>query len=88
MSPAERRENSSIFLNAHDCHLGDDHYQKHATVSSTVIIITDDNKLYFWERLYKHEESRRPLSDLDYQHSMYLSEAFDYLDPREHFENM
>lgn len=52
----ERRENASIFLNVHQSDHSEtiDGLSLHATVSSTVIIVTESNEMYFWERRYKH----------------------------------
>ena len=86
-SEEERKNNSSIFL---DVHLGETssgltHF---ATVSSTVIILTDDNKMYFWERIYTHsvkEPLIREVSASEVDLSTKLSKAVPFLDPTAHF---
>jgi hypothetical protein len=59
MNDKERKNNSSIFLDAHESETGEggsSEVSLHATVSSTLIILTENNEMYFWERIYHHSE--------------------------------
>ena len=87
----ERRANSSIFIDANESAHGEtvDGFTLHATVSSTLIILTDTNQMYFWERIYSHPtkpgEPMREISSLELDLAAQLSKALPYLDPVAHF---
>lgn len=59
----ENKHNSSIFLEPHEEYLTDDQKAIFATCSSTVMIITDDNMLHLFERVYDHKNQRMGLED-------------------------
>lgn len=52
LHPSDPKENSSIFVNSYESCSGDGSKLYYATVSSTVILLMEDNTLHFWERLY------------------------------------
>ena len=54
----EKLENSSIFLTNHKEHLADGSLTDFATVSSTVVLIDNDNTIHFYERVYDHSHER------------------------------
>lgn len=55
----ENYEHSSIFLEKHMLHSGDVKREDlYATVSTTLVIQTDDHKLYYFERIYDHDKVR------------------------------
>jgi hypothetical protein len=55
----EKFEHSSIFVEKHLLHSGDSRYEDwYGTVSSTLLIQTERNHVYFFERLYDHERER------------------------------
>ena len=64
----ERKHNSSIHLPVHEERLADGSKGLFATISSTVVILTDDNELMFWERVYKHDVIRK-ITPLDLENA-------------------
>ena len=55
----EKYEHSSIFLDRHMLHSGDPKREDfYATVSSTLLLLTEDNTMYLFERVYDHDSLR------------------------------
>ena len=55
----EQFEHSSIFVNKHLLHSGDAKYEDYyGTLSSTLLMFTDTNVFYMFERIYDHSRMR------------------------------
>lgn len=74
----ERYEHSSIFLEKHLLHSGDIHYEDiYATITSSLLIQTENNTVHYYERIYDHNHLRERNEDeelaekllLDFEHS-------------------
>jgi hypothetical protein len=53
MPAHECRDNASIYIKPHpEINSLDGTFATHATVSSTLLIMTEDNRLHFYERVY------------------------------------
>eukprot|EP00347_Sterkiella_histriomuscorum_P011688 403371488 len=77
----ERKHNSSIFLEPHEEILQNDQKAIFATCSSTVMIITDDQMLHLFERVYDHSNQRStPHYDKDIIENLIKMDQFDFLD--------
>jgi hypothetical protein len=57
----EQYEHSSIFVEKHLLHSGDQRYEDlYGTVSTTLLLLSKDNTAYFYERVYDHSHAREP----------------------------
>ncbi len=63
----EQYEQSSIFVEKHLLHSGDLQYEDwYGTVSTTILLLSNDNTAYLFERVYDHTQTREPsLRDLE-----------------------
>ena len=55
----EKYWNSSIFLEEHLERLASDELSKFATVSSTILMVTENDQAFMYERVYKHGSMRK-----------------------------
>ncbi|CDW89418.1 UNKNOWN [Stylonychia lemnae] len=63
--------NSSIFLEKHEERLIDDELGVFATISSTVMIITDSNEIHLFERVYDHDSISESKEYTDYDNQIH-----------------
>ena len=57
----EQYEHSSIFVEKHLLHSGDQKYEDlYGTVSTTLLLLSKDNTAYLFERVYDHSQAREP----------------------------
>ena len=60
----EKFEQSSIFLEPHLLHSGNAKFEDvYATVTSTLLLLSDKDVIYMFERAYNHDKVREPSED-------------------------